>query len=142
MTRPAPSVYCRMKRNNIVLATTRALRSLVWVTEVYLRQHTATSNTPAYTPATATSEHIHTLKQCHIYTWIHSHCTYKCDVPSTHTNALHLHTNTHIHTPHAPEFSYLAVYIQFYVSAQSVHSAVSIHSNHHVTDFHQGFFIT
>ena len=41
----------------------------------YLRQHTATSNTPTYTPATPTSEHIRTLKQCRIYTWIHSCCT-------------------------------------------------------------------
>ena len=54
-----------------------------------------------------------TLKQCHIYTWIHSHCTYKYDVPSTHTNALHLHTNTHTHTTRPTIFLPLSLHFIF-----------------------------
>ena len=107
-TQPAPSVSCRMKINNIVLATTRALRSLVWVTEVPQTAHSHIKHTHLHTSHTHKWTHTHT-KQCHIYTWIHSHCTYKHDVPSTHTNALHLHANTR--TPQAEQFSYLPVYI-------------------------------
>ena len=73
----------------------------MWVIEVPQTAHGHIKHTHLHTNHTR-SEHIHTLKQCHIYTWIHSHCTHKYDVPSTHTNALYLHTNTH--TPHAQQF--------------------------------------
>ncbi len=115
-TQPAPSVSCRIKGNNIVLATTRALRSLVWVTEVPQTAHGHIKHTHLHTSHT-TSEHIRTLKQCH--TWIHSHCTYKYDVLSTLTNALHLHTNTHTHTPHSQKYYPLSLYITFFVPKSS-----------------------